>query len=262
MTPYKLAILAFFTFLLLPGCASRQEIVISNAEFEKMEDHSKLLSKDLVILHTSDRSFYLINPITNDSAISSEYKLIDDTNSIMYKNTLSYRKEANIYPLHFKTSKPSSELYYIEKGKDKLLVRKSDIKQVRVSIKPKNELDMIAKAFLIAAALIGLYIIVKFLVKEWEYLWAGPMAWCFIATMVYKDVDAPEVLILRRFRDEKLNPYFMGKLVVSIYYFTSPFFVRLLHRNNFIKNLLKSVLDKIVIAIIERNPEYQTPVLP
>lgn len=45
---------------------------------------------------------------------------------------------------------------------------------------------------------------------------------CFIATAVYGDGTCPEVMTLRRFRDETLLPNFLGEKFVSFYYKVSP----------------------------------------
>ncbi|MBI3511566.1 MAG: hypothetical protein HY064_12965 [Bacteroidetes bacterium] len=69
---------------------------------------------------------------------------------------------------------------------------------------------------------------------------------CYIATMVYKSYDAPEVLVLRKFRDEKLKPYFLGRLFIAIYYSTSPVFVRMFRNNVRVNNACRWMLDKLV----------------
>lgn len=68
---------------------------------------------------------------------------------------------------------------------------------------------------------------------------------CYIATYTYGNYNAPEVLILRKFRDEKLLNNFIGKLFVKIYYAISPFLVRNFHSEFFKKNS-KKILDKFV----------------
>jgi cold shock CspA family protein len=45
---------------------------------------------------------------------------------------------------------------------------------------------------------------------------------CFIATAVYGDHYAPEVIALRRFRDETLESSAFGKAFISFYYLYSP----------------------------------------
>ena len=72
---------------------------------------------------------------------------------------------------------------------------------------------------------------------------------CFIATAAYGDYDAPEVLELRKFRDEKLLPYSIGKLLVRTYYIISPSIARwlLTHPKQALKT--KKALDQIVKCI-------------
>ncbi len=45
---------------------------------------------------------------------------------------------------------------------------------------------------------------------------------CFIATAVYQDYYAPEVIALRRFRDETLERSVTGRAFAKIYYKYSP----------------------------------------
>ena len=45
---------------------------------------------------------------------------------------------------------------------------------------------------------------------------------CFVATACYGSPDCPEVLALRRFRDERLLTSALGRLLVDAYYALSP----------------------------------------
>lgn len=68
---------------------------------------------------------------------------------------------------------------------------------------------------------------------------------CYIATYVYGDYDASEVLTLRKFRDEKLLNNFIGKGFVKFYYSTSPFLIEHFGGKLFRKTS-KKFLDYIV----------------
>lgn len=69
---------------------------------------------------------------------------------------------------------------------------------------------------------------------------------CFIATAVYQDYDAPEVKVLRKFRDKKLNRCLLGRVFIKVYYFISPMIANLLSNHKIISKFIKYVLDKTV----------------
>ncbi|MCB0541175.1 MAG: hypothetical protein KDE33_26950, partial [Bacteroidetes bacterium] len=49
---------------------------------------------------------------------------------------------------------------------------------------------------------------------------------CYIATMAYGDYDHPQVMELRKFRDEFLNKSVLGRIFISLYYKYSPLLVQ------------------------------------
>lgn len=72
---------------------------------------------------------------------------------------------------------------------------------------------------------------------------------CFIATACYRDLFSPEVILLRKFRDEILNKYFFGRILIKFYYATSPFVYHQLLNHPKISNRVKVVLDRLVNLI-------------
>jgi len=73
---------------------------------------------------------------------------------------------------------------------------------------------------------------------------------CYIATAVYGDYNAPEVLILRNFRDKKLMPTVYGRLFVKIYYAFSPTFADKLKHWTKINAVVKKCLNKFTNYLI------------
>ncbi len=69
---------------------------------------------------------------------------------------------------------------------------------------------------------------------------------CYIATMVYGDYDAPQVLVLRRYRDEVLGEVGLGRLFIKFYYRLSPGFVRRFSRFELVHQTARFFLDRIV----------------
>ncbi len=73
---------------------------------------------------------------------------------------------------------------------------------------------------------------------------------CYIATVCYGDEFAPEVIALRRFRDDKLSNSFFGRTLIHVYYFVSPFIARILSNYRGMNTLIRTrILDKIVKRI-------------
>jgi hypothetical protein len=68
---------------------------------------------------------------------------------------------------------------------------------------------------------------------------------CYIATMAYGSYDHPQVLILRRFRDQILSQSLTGRLFIKMYYFLSPKLVKLLSGHESINKAIRNTLDKI-----------------
>jgi len=53
---------------------------------------------------------------------------------------------------------------------------------------------------------------------------------CFIASVVYGDPCCPEVVALRRYRDNHLRPHLIGRIFIKIYYAVSPHLAEVITR--------------------------------
>lgn len=77
---------------------------------------------------------------------------------------------------------------------------------------------------------------------------------CFIATACFGSYNAPEVLVLRQFRDDKLQSLLLGKIVVKLYYEVSPFFAKLISKSDLLKKIVrKYFLEPIVAQLIRKD---------
>ncbi|MCB0538899.1 MAG: hypothetical protein KDE33_15405 [Bacteroidetes bacterium] len=72
---------------------------------------------------------------------------------------------------------------------------------------------------------------------------------CYIATMAYGDYDHPQVLELRKFRDEFLDKFYLGKQFIKFYYKYSPKLVEKLENKQSINNVIRRSLDQFVKLI-------------
>ena len=69
---------------------------------------------------------------------------------------------------------------------------------------------------------------------------------CYIATAVYGSYNAPEVLELRRFRDEVLRSHWWGRVFIKAYYALSPSVADKLKDANGINSFVRNQLNRFV----------------
>lgn len=75
---------------------------------------------------------------------------------------------------------------------------------------------------------------------------------CYIATMAYGDYNHPQVLTLRRFRDDVLLKSIFGRLFVKIYYYVSPKLVWLLRDSETVNTFIRKILDRFCLVLIQK----------
>jgi hypothetical protein len=76
---------------------------------------------------------------------------------------------------------------------------------------------------------------------------------CFIATACYGNIQAEEVIVLRKYRDEVLIKHFLGRLFVTTYYKISPPIAKFIANSNWLKQKIKNLLLSPVVRQIKRN---------
>lgn len=75
---------------------------------------------------------------------------------------------------------------------------------------------------------------------------------CYIATAVYGSYDCPEVWVLRRYRDFKLDTTWYGHLLIKAYYTVSPWLVRHFGHTALFQKVGHRLLDRKVKALQRR----------
>jgi hypothetical protein len=72
---------------------------------------------------------------------------------------------------------------------------------------------------------------------------------CYVATMVYGSYDAPNVLVLRSFRDRFLQRFAAGRSFIRWYYANSPKFVAKHRDKKLLGTIIRSILNAFVWVI-------------
>jgi hypothetical protein len=73
---------------------------------------------------------------------------------------------------------------------------------------------------------------------------------CFIATVCYGSSLAPEVCLLREFRDVVLQPHPAGRAFVKIYYRTSPPFAAFLKEHDQLRAIIRRMLIDPLVTVV------------
>jgi hypothetical protein len=76
---------------------------------------------------------------------------------------------------------------------------------------------------------------------------------CYIATAVYGDYDAPQVFVLRHFRDNTLAKSTVGRLIIKTYYHLSPPIARWLKNTHRLNALVRGILDRFVAYLSKKS---------
>ena len=69
---------------------------------------------------------------------------------------------------------------------------------------------------------------------------------CYVATCVYGSYECPQVWTLRRYRDDVLKNTTAGRCFISLYYAVSPTMVRIFGRNQAVRRMWRTALDRII----------------
>jgi tetratricopeptide (TPR) repeat protein len=75
---------------------------------------------------------------------------------------------------------------------------------------------------------------------------------CFIATAVYGSTESAEVNVLRDYRDRVLLKSTMGRVLISSYYFVSPYIAQVVSKSTLLKALTRVLLLEPVIRFIAK----------
>jgi hypothetical protein len=78
---------------------------------------------------------------------------------------------------------------------------------------------------------------------------SGP---CFIATAVYGSPIAPEITVLRHYRDEVLLTSVLGRILVGFYYYVSPPLAALISKHRHLRSVVRRCLLEPILHLIKK----------
>ena len=137
---------------------------------------------------------------------------------------------------------------------------KSDIKEVIMYSDPEksSESNEVPVKSIITTVFIILGIVLASIGIAALLIWLAIQSFlssigCYIATMAYGSYNAPEVMVLRRFRDERLKKTFFGRVFIANYYAFSPLLVKFVQKTGFADRFIRRKLDSFVDRLRTKN---------
>lgn len=73
---------------------------------------------------------------------------------------------------------------------------------------------------------------------------------CYIATLVYEDIDHPKVELLRQYRDTTLSKTSLGRSFINYYYNNAPKWVKILENKQIVNNSIRKCLDMFIKFVV------------
>jgi hypothetical protein len=238
----------FLIFFIAVSCSRLNLGSVYTKNFLKNDSLKNIVWKDIYI-NDGVNLYKLNNAKISADSIKGETTLISDSRRIEKellnkKGKGKHNRKLILYtksPIHAYASQDLASAYSDNK-----------ISFGRNEVLNKKELTfdnwvLIGVGIFLLLLIIGVVIVVLLTISAAA---SGPLGGaCYVATMVYGDYDAPEVMILRRFRDEVLAKYVAGIIFIKIYYRYSPLFVERFRHSQKVNSFIKVILDRLVKSL-------------
>jgi len=265
------------TFL---SCKSYKQVNQAPETFYKNKAVVDAFTNYNVFIHDKKSSYYIESPEISAEGISGIVHPVSDSAAISKIKKPESRKEKrkHLYDLNIYTQSTIDHNQVASANGDKTIDEKIETKTNSVILKKEdisnislNAVDKKGGFGIGGTALLAVLVVVLLIVVIAAALSAGSNSSsnssggsnsggsnsggsssgsgnsggsCYIATMVYGNYNAPEVMVLRRFRDNVLSSSIAGRLFIKYYYRYSPYFVEKFKDHKKINNIIKTILDK------------------
>lgn len=234
-----------FTLLLLFGCKNYDTIRYSKATvFKKKPVAERIEEYDIFVHDDSGNTFKVKEPeISEGDLIGKTIQIADST---ITGDTLN---DMHLYLNESEVINPSYA------GAQKFT--NDNVRYVNMRGASKSTKNKVAFGVLIALLLIPITLIVGVIVlasssdssSDSQGSDSDSNSGCYIATMSYGSYDAPQVLVLREFRDRFLQKFGAGRAFIAWYYRNSPSFVQKHKNKKWLHKTLRLPLNALVFVL-------------
>lgn len=274
-------LLSFFSLLFF-ACHLVKLVEVPRDEFFTTSIDKKEIEGYDVYVHTNQASFKLTNVEIDSSGISGVASRIDDTQAGLIKlpDGRKQRKKHQ-YDINLHTEKQIADEVASESkaaAEPRIRLNKSDITKVeRFARDRKGDFGGVALVILLIVAILGVLALIFAIVRgvnessnassnssndssndssnssdsggsdsNSDSGNSSDASACYVATMVYGSYDAPEVMVLRQFRDNILSKSAAGQSFINWYYANSPSWVERWKSKKLLNSIIRFVLNRFV----------------
>ncbi|NOQ71639.1 MAG: hypothetical protein GQ574_06545 [Crocinitomix sp.] len=250
----KIFLSTIFVLLFFTGCDSYKRVSLSGSDFYGRNKVIKNIDRYDIYVHQADSVYELVDPKALDSA-----RITGQIQTLKSKDRV---KKANVDTTGALRPGEEDDIHiYLDNAAEVTDVRLSD--QITLEAKNVETVSLTGKenqgtlggagisilaiflvVLLIVAVIVGGAILIAFASAE-----SVSDSGCYVATMVYGSYDAPEVMTLRRFRDQFLQKYIWGRAFIQWYYRHSPGFVARHQSKKWLHVVMRGGLNVLVFIL-------------
>jgi hypothetical protein len=251
---YILIVLIFF--LSVTGCRTYRQETLNADDFYSSKQIQHTIDKYDVYVHDGQNSYKMTSSSVNGDTVKGVLIKVNATDITLRpkgrKEIAKHRKDLNLYLKTPVDPSLSNKAFKISKA---------DVDRVDAVVKNKKSMFEIFAgiSLLIILTAVLIYGLIVVAVKGSDASSnqsadssadssndSSKGSGCYVATMVYGSYEAPEVLVLRRFRDHFLANYFFGRVFINWYYAHSPSFVERYKNSPKVNYLIRFLLNGLV----------------
>jgi hypothetical protein len=259
---YNYFLIVLILVIVASGCRTYRQETLSSDDFYYNKQIQHTVDKYDMYVHDGQNSYKITTPVINGDTVTGQLLKINSTDIIKRpkgrKELAKHRKELNVY-----MKKPVDPAL----SNNTFKISKAEVDRVDAVVKNKKSFFALFAgiALLIILTAILIYGLITIAVKgsdESSNQSADSSAdssndsskgsGCYVATMVYGSYEAPEVLVLRKFRDHFLAHYSFGRSFINWYYTHSPSFVERYKNSPAVNNFIRFLLNGLVNFLSNR----------
>jgi hypothetical protein len=226
---------------IVSGCNNYSKLTYSSKQAFKKKEVAQEIEEHNVYVHDNEKTYRLNDPKFKEEKLTGIPIKVAESNTAKSSES-DEQNDIHLY-LDGESSIDALESTPQEFSSD-------DFESVEISEKSDSDTRIIVIVLIVIGVLLilGLLIILIFVNAVSDGSGSSDSG-CYVATLAYGDYDAPQVLVLREFRDRFLKKSSAGRAFISWYYAHSPAFVERYRSQLWFHRIMRGGLNVFVAVL-------------